>query len=122
MKKLIEFIDTINPKLKFHFFENLIYYSLSIVYMPVARHAFNYFRMRKFDLLRRGIYDLYPPQFFGDQGSNKTIRFDCCKDDYQLAYIDFLDFSRKEENWPGVKLPTNILLAGSGTFDHPFSL
>jgi hypothetical protein len=50
------------------------------------------------------------------------MRLGCSPDDYSLAYIDFVDFSKNKENWLGVKLPMNILLAGSGTFNHPYKL
>jgi hypothetical protein len=39
-----------------------------------------------------------------------------------MAYIDFLDFSQKKNNWLGLKLPMPILLAGNGSFDSPFKL
>jgi hypothetical protein len=50
------------------------------------------------------------------------MRLGCCPEDYSLAYIDFVDFSKNRENWLGVKLPMNILLSGSGTFNHPYKL
>ena len=37
-----------------------------------------------------------------------------------MAYIDFLDFSKFQENWPGLKLPMTLLLSGNGTFNHPY--
>jgi len=37
-----------------------------------------------------------------------------------LAYIDFLDFNRNKESWRGVKIPMPILLAGAGTYNHPY--
>ena len=42
--------------------------------------------------------------------------------DYQLAYIDFIDYSKSKDNWLGLKLPLPILLAGSGTYNHPYML
>jgi hypothetical protein len=50
------------------------------------------------------------------------MRLGCSPHDYSLAYIDFVDFSKTRENWLGVKLPMNILLAGSGTFNHPYQV
>jgi hypothetical protein len=37
-----------------------------------------------------------------------------------LAYIDFLDFSKNKSNWPGIKIPMPVLLAGAGTYNHPY--
>ena len=39
-----------------------------------------------------------------------------------MAYIDFLDFSKQQENWLGLKLPMPVVLAGNGTFNHPYQL
>lgn len=39
-----------------------------------------------------------------------------------MAYIDFIDFGKNKENWLGVKIPMPILLAGNGTFNHPYTL
>lgn len=66
------------------------------------------------------MYRHFPAQFWGDKGDNKTIRLGCSKDNYQLAYIDFLDFSKSKENYLGLKIPMHILLEGSGTFDSPY--
>lgn len=68
------------------------------------------------------MYNNFPPQFWGDKGDNKSIRFGCSQTDFQLAYIDFIDFKRTQKNWLGLKLPMPILLAGVGTFNNPFML
>ena len=64
----------------------------------------------------------FPPQFWGNRGDNKTFRLGCCESDYNLAYIDFLDFEKTRENWLGVKLNMPVLLAGSGTYHHPYNI
>jgi hypothetical protein len=66
------------------------------------------------------LYRAFPPQFWGDNGNNKTIRLGCSKSDHCLAYIDFLDFSKTKDNWPGLKLPMPVLLAGAGTYNSPY--
>jgi hypothetical protein len=68
------------------------------------------------------LFRFFPPQFWSDKGDNKSMRLGCSSEDYNLAYIDFLDFSKNRENWLGVKLPMNILLAGAGTFNHPYKI
>jgi hypothetical protein len=40
--------------------------------------------------------------------------------DYQLAYIDFLDFSKTQQNYKGFKLPITLLFSGNGTFNNPW--
>lgn len=42
------------------------------------------------------------------------------KADYRLAYIDFLDFSKSKETFPGVQVPMAILIGGSGTYNTPY--
>ena len=39
-----------------------------------------------------------------------------------MAYIDFVDYSKKKDDWLGLKLPMTVLLAGSGTFNTPYNL
>lgn len=39
-----------------------------------------------------------------------------------MAFIDFIDYSKNKSNWLGVKIPMPILLAGNGTFNHPYVL
>ena len=67
------------------------------------------------------LYGEFPNEFWDDHGNNKSLRLGC-SDDYQLAYIDFLDFSITKKTWPGFKLPYPILLAGSGTYNSPYKL
>jgi hypothetical protein len=38
------------------------------------------------------------------------------------AYIDFLDFNQEKSNWKGLKVPRDILIAGAGTYNHPYNL
>ena len=68
------------------------------------------------------MYRNFPPQFWGDKGDNKSIRLSCSSDDYQLCYIDFIDFAKNKDSWLGLKLPMPILLAGNGTYNHPYTL
>ena len=81
-----------------------------------------FFRKRKFRNLQRALFRYFPPQFWSDRGDNKSLRLGWSKADHNLAYIDFLDFEKTRENWLGVKLNMPILLAGSGTYHHPFFL
>lgn len=81
-----------------------------------------YLRQQKFIKLQTALYRAFPPQFWNDYNNNKTIRLGCSKDDYQLAYIDFIDFGKTKETWPGVKLSMPILCSGSGTFSHPYKV
>lgn len=73
-------------------------------------------------MLQRDLFQLFPSQFWIDKQDNKTFRFSCSLPDYRMAYIDFLDFSQKKNNWLGLKLPMPILLAGNGSFNSPFKL
>ena len=57
-----------------------------------------------------------------DKEDNKSMRLSCSTADYRLAYIDFIDFKKRKENWLGLKLPMTVLLAGSGTFNTPYNL
>jgi hypothetical protein len=70
--------------------------------------------------LQQTLFRHFPPQFWSDRGDNKSIRLGCSESDYNLAYIDFVDFERTKENWLGLKLNMEILFAGSGTYHHPY--
>mmetsp|Transcript_8081 Transcript_8081/g.12437 ORF Transcript_8081/g.12437 Transcript_8081/m.12437 type:complete len:178 (+) Transcript_8081:2912-3445(+) len=82
MKKLIAFIDEHNPKLRFTTFQRYSFKLLSLLYLPAARHYHFYMRIGKFEQLRSALYSHFPPQFWGDKDTNKSLRLDCCKDDY----------------------------------------
>lgn len=88
--------------------------------MSKPYHTF--MRQQKFTNLQIALFRTFPPQFWGDNGNNKTLRLGCSRDDYMLAYIDFVDFSQKKETWAGLKLPMPILLAGAGTYNHPYKI
>ena len=72
--------------------------------------------------MRKALYLNFPFIFWGDKGTNKSVRLGCSEGDYQLAYIDFIDYAKNEQNWIGLKLPMPILLAGGGTFNNPYHL
>jgi hypothetical protein len=100
--------------------EKVAFAAIKILYPPLAKRAHMYLRKKKFEFLQQSLYRHFPPQFWGDKGENKSIRLGCSTHDYQLAYIDFIDYSRNHKNWLGLKLPMSILLAGSGTFNNPY--
>jgi len=121
--KLTMFIDNYNASLQWSSFERISFLVISVLYYAISKPYHTYLRQQKFHQLRAALYRAFPPQFWGDNNNNnKTIRLGCSKDDYQLAYIDFIDFSKTKETWPGVKLPMSILCSGSGTFSHPYKV
>jgi hypothetical protein len=79
------------------------------------------FRRRHFNQISDKIYHAYDPSFWEDQGG-KTIRFATASQDYQLAYIDFLDKSKTHREYRGPQLPMCLMLDGNGTFDTPYSI
>jgi len=94
---------------------------LSIAYYVLSKPYHKYIRTKKFFILQQRLYASFPDKFWDDHGNNKSFRLGC-SDDYQLAYIDFLDFSITKKTWPGFKLPYPILLAGSGTYNSPYKI
>ena len=42
--------------------------------------------------------------------------------DNQLAFIDFLDYEKSKKDYIGPQLPLTLMLAGSGTFNSPYSV
>jgi len=42
--------------------------------------------------------------------------------DYRLAYIDFIDFKKTKDNWPGIQLPMAVIVSGSGSYSTPYFL
>jgi len=121
-EKLVRFIDDYNDKLKFALWEKVTFCLVKVIYPPLGKSFHLQLRKRKFGQLQRALYEAFPPQFWGDKGDNRSIRLGCSRHDYQLAYLDFVDFRRTSESWPGVKLPMPVLLAGAGTFNNPYLL
>ena len=68
------------------------------------------------------LYSFFLPNFWSDNGNNLTIRLGCSKGDYELAFIDFLDFNHSKKTWPGIKLPMPIMLGGSGSSNQPYQI
>ena len=119
-EKLLTFIENYNKSLEWDCCEQFLFYFISLLYYPCSKRYHRRLRRQKFNRLQVALYRAFPPQFWSDNGNNLTIRLGCSKDDYQLAYIDFLDFNRAKETWPGLKLPMPILLAGNGSANHPY--
>ena len=94
---------------------------VKVVYAPLAKTVHHNLRQKKFKALQQALYMNFSPQFWGDKDDNRSIRLGCSKD-FQLAYIDFIDYSKNHSNWLGLKLPMPILLSGSGTFNNPYNL
>jgi hypothetical protein len=118
-EKLLTFVDEYNSSLKYGFVEKLLFCIVKLVLPPLAKPAHYYLRKKKYTQLSQDLFRAFPPQFWGDKADNKSFRFSCSTD-YQLAYIDFIDYKRNARNWLGVKLPMPILLAGSGTYNNPY--
>jgi len=121
-EKFVKFIDEYNEKLKFSLLEKWSFVFVKTFYPPASKSYHLFLRKKKFLRLQQDLYMLMPPQFWGDKGNNKSLRLSCSKEDFQLAYIDFVDFSRTRDSWLGLKLPLPILLSGAGTFNHPYKL
>lgn len=120
LKKFIGFIDGFNKRLEYDWIEMFIINLTRVFLRPFIRDIECIFRKEKFTRMQTALFRHFPPQFWSNRGDNKTIRLDCCKDDYKLAYFDFVDFSKSQENWQGFKLPMEVMCAGVGTFNHPF--
>lgn len=118
--KLLNFIENYNKRLEWDGLDRFLLYFISFLYLPCSKRYHRRLRRQRFEKLQVALYRAFPPQFWGDNGNNLTIRLGCSKDDYQLAYIDFLDFSRSKETWPGLRLPMPILLAGAGSATQPY--
>lgn len=46
----------------------------------------------------------------------------CSKSNYNLAHVDFIDYSKSFMNYTGPKLPMIILISGTGTFNNPYHI
>ena len=64
MKKLVDFIDDYNPKLKFNLAEKMLFKLLWLIYLPAAKYLHWNMRRKKFKQLQQALYLLYPPQFW----------------------------------------------------------
>ena len=76
-------------------------------------------RRSHFNYISSRIYGAFESQFWDNQG-RKNIRISTSTTDYQLAYIDFLDFTRNNNEYSGPKLPLCLMIAGNGTYGTPY--
>jgi hypothetical protein len=120
-ESLISFIDDYNEKLKFTAIQKWSFVFVKFIYPPLAKTFHLWIRKSKYNAMQKALYVQFPLIFWGDKGTNKSLRLGC-SEDKQLAYIDFIDYSKNEKNWIGLKLPMPILLAGAGTFNNPYYL
>ena len=64
LRKLLEFIQVRNPKLKFTNAQKFVYKLLCVLYHPIARHYHRWLRQTKFYELREAFYKHFTPQFW----------------------------------------------------------
>jgi hypothetical protein len=118
--KLISFIDKMNKFLEWSILEKILFYFISILYYPCTKNCHRRLRRKRYEKLQACLYNHFQPNFWSDNENNLSIRLGCSHSDYELAYIDFVNFNRSKDTWPGIKLPMPILLAGSGSANHPY--
>lgn len=81
-ESFIKFIDSVNPKLKYTACQRFTFYLLSVL-MPPAADAYHLsVRKAKFAMLQEAILKVFLPQFWADNGDNKTLRLNCSPRDY----------------------------------------
>ena len=102
----------------------MFWYILSrIVCPPISDSVHRSIRRRHFNLLQDEIYKTFNLEFWAMNGSQgKTLRVATSTNDYQLAYLDFIDFEKEKSDYIGPQLPLTLLLAGRGTFNSPYYL
>jgi len=91
------------------------------MYYPLSKVIHDWTRKIHFNELRAELMSAFPENFWKDHGTNKTMRLGCSPD-HMTAFIDFLDFSQEKSNWRGLRVPRDILIAGAGTYNHPYNL
>mmetsp|Transcript_4035 Transcript_4035/g.6815 ORF Transcript_4035/g.6815 Transcript_4035/m.6815 type:complete len:761 (+) Transcript_4035:2773-5055(+) len=122
LDRLVSFIDDYNEKLKYGTMDRFVVYFARYCLRPFSKQLEMYVRMDNFGRLQQALYRHFPPQFWGDKGNNLSLRLGCSRNDYALAYLDFIDFGRNQKTWKGVQLPSSFLCSGKGTFNHPYAV
>ena len=100
-----------------------LYFAGRLLCPPIADLIHKCFRKRHFNKLQDEVYRTFSNDFWDMNGTqSKTLRVSTSPQDYQLAYIDFLDYEKDKSDFIGPKLPITLLLAGRGTFNSPYYL
>lgn len=89
---------------------------------PISNLIHKCFRKRHFNSLQDQIYEAFDSSFWDSRNKGRTIRVSSSTADNQLAYIDFLDYEKSKKDYIGPQLPITLMLAGSGTFNSPYTL
>jgi hypothetical protein len=122
-KKFEDFANDVNADLEYSTLEALLLFVVKWTLRPVYSLLFSKLQERKLTLLKTKLFRFYPPQFWRNKGSNRSMRLSTPVNDLTTAYIDFIDFSKShKEDYMGVKLPLEVLCAGDGSYERPFYL
>lgn len=90
------------------------------MFIPYAADAMHKsIRRKHFRDISEKMYTTFDQSFWEDQ-TGKTVRISCDEVNSQLAYVDFLDYTKNKANYFGPTLPINLMLAGNGTLDTPY--
>jgi len=100
--------------------QKFTYILMRILYPPVSLFYHYFVRRNNFKQLKTIFSNNFDDEFWDDNKDNKSMRISTSKEDFTLAYIDFLDFSKNQEVNQGPRFPLTVLISGSGTFNNPY--
>ncbi|CDW79197.1 UNKNOWN [Stylonychia lemnae] len=121
-KKLENVIQNNHNLLAWSKLQSMAFVVLKVLYPPFATIFHQQIRKTKYTKLRNLLLKTFDKDFWDDYSVNQSIRIQCSKSNYELAQIDFIDYSKQFDDYRGPKLPLIILLSGSGTFNSPYHL
>jgi len=118
---LIDFFDEKQSVVEWKSFEKDLFFASSLICPPLASLVHKHCRKRHSDALKNQVYRTFDSKFW-DMNSHdkKTLRIGVSNDDYKLAFIDFLDYTKVRSNFIGPSLPITLLLSGSGSLGCPY--
>ena len=118
--RLLQFIKREQWTLDWSTIQRQTYYLSRLLFPYASEWVHRSYRRKHFRAMNSQLYAQFDTAFWEDF-SNKSLRL-TCDEDSQLCHIDFLDHSNTKQNFKGPHLPLNLMLAGTGTLDTPYTL
>ena len=99
-ERLLQFISRDQWTLDWTICQRQIYYFIRILFPYMSDWFHRIIRRKHFKDAQCYLYQQFDMAHWEDR-SGKTVRLSCDSQNFQLAYIDFLDYSKKKKDYTG---------------------
>ena len=106
--------------LSWPWYQRISFVLLKVTFPNLASYFHKCLRKRKYNKLKRILIDTFDRDFWNDQSVNKSIRVSCSEENYNVAQLDFIDYTKSFLNYTGPQLPMIMLISGTGSFNNPY--